>query len=489
MIQPLLTEVQHVLEEPVGNLIDGEEISGRDGAFLDVIDPATGQKIAKVSSAGEHEVDRAVAAARTAFDDGRWRTLSPALKEQRLHALASLIEENAALFTQLDTLDNGMPGALARGFVAGAANIGHYYAGWPTKIEGRLNPTAAGLFSYTTRDPIGVCAGITPWNGPLVVAAAKIFPALAFGNTIVLKPAEQTPLSATVLGRLCREAGIPDGVVNIVHGTGPEVGGRLVVHPGVDKIAFTGSTVVGRDIQARAAASLKRITLELGGKSPNIVFADADLGAAAAGAMAAVWTNSGQICFAGTRLLVERSIHDEFVEQLVQMSRTIEVGPGMSPTSQMGPLVSAQQFERVRNYIEVGLREGANIALGEQPRPGVGYFVPPTIFTGVDNSMRIAQEEIFGPVLAVVPFDTADDALHVANNTQYGLGAGVWTQNLGRAHRVAAGIQTGVVWVNTYHEMEPSIPFGGVKQSGYGKEQGSSSLDTYTQQKSVVIRL
>jgi aldehyde dehydrogenase (NAD+) len=333
-----------------------------------------------------------------------------------------------------------------------------------------------------------VCAGITPWNAPVANPLVKIAPALAFGNTVVIKPAEQTPLSGVRVAELCLEAGIPDGVVNVIHGPG-DVGAALVAHPGVDKVAFTGSTATGKLIQAEAAKTLKRVTLELGGKSPNIIFADADLEAAIPGALLGAFSNSGQICFAGTRLFVERSIHDAVVQALVGAAQQMTVGSGFDAGVQLGPLVSAEQFTRVTEYIAVGQREGAELAVGGNRVGDRGYFVAPTVFSGATNAMRIAREEIFGPVVTVIPFDDESDALRQANDTDFGLGAGIWTRDVSRAHRVAEAVRSGIVWVNTYGDMAHSVPFGGFKQSGLGREFGESAVHAYTETKSVVMKL
>ena len=482
-------ETRSFLSRLQGARIGDAEVFAASGETFDTVDPATEETVATVTASGAQEADLAVRTARAAFEDGRWSSLRPAKQGDRLLALADLIEANATQLAELDVLDLGMPWRLAAGSVQGSAALLRYYAGWPTKIEGSVSPGAGGMFSFVQREPIGVCAAITPWNAPLDVAVGKLAPALACGNTVVIKPAEQTPLSALRLGELCLEAGIPSGVVSILPGLGEAAGAALVDHPGVDKVAFTGSTEVGRLIQVRAAATLKRVTLELGGKSPNVIFADADIEKATSVAAVNIWANAGQTCFAGTRVLVQREVLDEVTEALTERFTAVKVGPGLDRESQMGPLVSAEQLARVNGYIALGKKEGAVVRTGGGQLDRRGYFVEPTIFTGVDNSMRIAREEIFGPVLSVIPFDTEQDAVELANDTPYGLGAGVWTRDLSRALHMSRAIRSGVVWVNTFGVIDHGMPFGGYKQSGYGREFGAASLDAYTELKSVYVRL
>jgi aldehyde dehydrogenase (NAD+) len=487
---PLSDETRAFLGRPsFGHLIGEKVQSSVSGATMYVEDPATGDEFAEVAAGGPEDVDLAVTEARSAFDDGRWRKLAPPEKERCLRRLAQLLADNAGLLAELDVLDNGMPKLFADYTMAMSEEIAGYYAGWPSKLDGVVHPSGEDLMVYTTREPIGVCAAIVPWNGPAAAAVWKIVPAVACGNSIVLKPAEQTPMSAIVLGELCLEAGIPPGVVNVVHGAGETVGKALVDHPGVDKIAFTGSTETGRLIGAAAASTLKRVTLELGGKGANVVFADADLHAAAIAAAATAWGNSGQACLAGTRLLVERSVHDELLGMVIELTRNMKLGSGFDPTVTMGPLVSRVQFERVSGYIALGQQEGASLAYAGDRPDGPGWFVSPTIFTDVRNDMRIAQEEIFGPVLSVIPFDTEEQAYAIANDTQFGLAGAVWTSDVGRAHRAGRAIRSGVVWINSYGELLTNVPYGGMKQSGYGRELGQGSLDIFTETKSVYLRL
>ncbi len=473
------------LERPLfGHVIDGEVVPSLDGATMPVIDPATGLQAATAASGSAADVERAVQSARAAFEDGRWRFLAPLEKERRLRDLGRLLAERGDEFAEVDVIDAGLLRTYCGFIVQFAVDGVDYYAGWPSKLHGTMPPVPSGLVAYEMREPIGVVGLITPWNGPTAVLAF-VAAAISAGNCVVLKPAEQTPMSAVLMAELAIEAGIPPGVFNVVQGVGEVVGAALVADPGVDAISFTGSVGTGSRIQAAAAARVKRVQLELGGKSPFIVFPDADLDAAAAAAMFGVWGASGQVCTCGTRLLAHTDIHDQLVETIVERSRGMRLGSGFDPETEMGPLVSADQLERVQRYVAIGRDEGAELALGGERHGDVGFFHEPTVFTSVRNDMRIAREEIFGPVMSVLEFGSEEEAYTIANDTEYGLAAGVWTKDLARAHRATRALRAGTVWVNTYQMVYPTVSYGGVKQSGHGRNLGTTSIDEVTQIKSV----
>ncbi|MGW0836847.1 aldehyde dehydrogenase family protein [Streptomyces prunicolor] len=469
-------------------LIGGEWTTGTATERVPVLDPATQEQLTTVVQAGSAEVSAAVEAANTAHRDGRWRGLPPRQRRDVLLRLADLVERDAEQLAVLDTLDNGKAIERARGDVELGLQAIRHFAGTPTRLAGTVHASGPDRHVYSVREPVGVVAAVLPWNFPFMIAAWKLAPALAAGCTVVVKPAEQTPLTALRLAALCLEAGVPEGVVNVLTGDG-RTGAELVAHPGVAKVSFTGSTEVGRHIMAAAAPSLKRLTLELGGKSPNIVFADADLDSAVPNAVRAVFGHSGQMCTAGSRLLVERTIVKEFLDRLVPAVEALRIGPGLTGGINIGPLVSQEQYDRVTGYVELGLAEGAGVAVGGEPLPGPGWFVPPTVFTDVTPDMRISREEIFGPVATILPFDSEEEAIALANDTEYGLAAGVWTGSLARAHRTAAALEAGTVWVNTYNEFDPAVAFGGMKQSGLGRDLGDAAVDGFTELKSVTIAL
>ena len=486
-----LASVQQFLSQPIQMLIDGKWRDASDGRWIEAIDPATSQTIGRFPAGTSDDAREAVQAARRAFR-GSWRRMLPYDRGRFLFKLASLIERHADELAQLITLDNGKPLWEAKKEVGTAVSWTEYYAGWTTKLTGDTIPVSIpGQFlNYTTREPLGVVAGITPPNYPLTMPLYKAIPALATGNTVVLKPSEDASLVALRLAALCMEAGIPDGVFNLVTGYGETVGAALAHDDFVDKITFTGSTEVGRELVKASAGNLKRVSLELGGKSPNIVFADADLEAALKGVFMGIFFCQGEICSAGSRLFVEESIYDEFVSQLATMARSVKLGHGLDPETKMGPLVSKSQQQRVLNYVQIGNSEKAVALSGGRAPSGSlasGCFVEPTVFAQVNNAMRIAQEEIFGPVVCAIPFHDLPDATAKGNDSPFGLAAGVWTRDIRKAHQAAAALDVGTVWVNCYNAFDNASPWGGFKQSGWGREKGPYGLDLFTQIKSVII--
>ncbi|NBE51859.1 aldehyde dehydrogenase family protein [Streptomyces boluensis] len=491
---PVLDSVKQFISAPKRLLIGGEWVDAASGRTFATYDPATGGKITDVAHGAAEDVDRAVAAARRAYE-GPWGRFTPAERQSLLWRVGDALLARAEEFGQLESIDNGKSAAIAQGVdVVWAANVFHYYAGWATKIEGRtVTPSVPWLpgtewHAYTLREPVGVCAQIIPWNFPLLMASWKIAPALACGNTVVLKPAEQTPLTALLLGEVFQELGFPEGVFNVVTGYG-DAGAALASHDAVDKVAFTGSTEVGKKIVDAAKGNLKKVSLELGGKSPNIVFADADLEAAIAGSANAWLFNHGQCCVAGTRLFVEDSIFDEFTQGVAEFVSQVKVGPGLDPATQLGPLVSQEQLDRVTGYLNQGLADGARALTGGGRIGTTGFYVEPTVLVDVRDDMSVVREEIFGPVVAAMPFSAAEGPVAAANDSEFGLAAGIWTQDLSRAHRVARQLKAGSVWVNSYNAFDTALPFGGYKQSGWGRELGEAALDLYTQTKAVNIQL
>jgi len=475
-------------------LIGGEWRDAVSGHRIDVQDPATGEVVTSVPASGAADVDLAVKAARAAFESREWGAARPVDRERWLLKLADLLEANAAELAEIETIDNGKPLVISqRVDVPSAVDFLRYCAGWATKIEGTtVEPSLSGFrknefFAYTRREPVGVVGAIIPWNFPLLMAVWKIGPALATGCSIVLKPAEDTPLSALRLAALALDAGVPPGAFNVVTGDGPTAGAALAAHPGIDKVAFTGSTAVGKRIGQAALENMTRLSLELGGKSPVIVLDDVDPAVAASGAANAIFFNSGQVCVAGSRLYVQRKAYDAVLDGVTAIAAKMRIGPGMEKGTQLGPLVSERQLQRVSGYVQAGLDEGATLVAGGARHGTRGWFHQPTILTGVGASARVAQEEIFGPVLVATPFDDLDDIAAVANNTAYGLSASIWSNDLRRVHRLIPRIKAGTVWVNCHGLLDNALPFGGYKQSGIGREMGRAMIDLYTETKSVLM--
>jgi phenylacetaldehyde dehydrogenase len=496
---PMTVTLDRSVEEFIGAprqlFINGQWADAASGRTFDTPNPATGETLARIAEGDAEDIDRAVRAARRAFEEGPWSRMTASERGRIIWRIGDLILEHTDELAQLESLDNGKPFVVAQAAdVPLAADLFHYMAGWATKIEGNtINISVpympgANFHSYTLREPVGVVGQIIPWNFPLLMAAWKLGPALATGNCVVLKPAEQTPLTAIKLAELIAEAGVPDGVVNVVPGYGETAGAALAAHNDVDKVAFTGSTEVGKLIVAAAAGNLKKVTLELGGKSPNIVFDDADQ-AAVEGAANAIFFNHGQCCVAGSRLFVQQSRFDEVVDGVAEIAKSIKLGSGLDEGTQMGPLVSDEQFRRVTGFLESGKADGATAVTGGGRFGDRGYFVEPTVLTNTTPQMKVVREEIFGPVVVAAPFSDLDEIAAVANDTEYGLGAGIWTKDISKAHALAKKIRAGTVWINCYNVFDAALPFGGYKQSGWGREMGHEVLNNYTEVKAVTAQL
>jgi phenylacetaldehyde dehydrogenase len=495
MTVTLEKNVENFIATPHKLFINGQWVDAASGKTFETPNPATGETLARVAEGGTEDIERAVRAARKAFDDGPWGRMTPSERGRLVWKIGDLIAEHNDELAQLEALDNGKPFAVAKvADVPLSADMFWYMAGWATKIEGNTLSISvpympgANWHSYTLREPVGVVGQIIPWNFPLLMAAWKLAPALACGCTVVLKPAEQTPLTALRLAELIAEAGLPDGVLNVVPGFGETAGGSLAAHPAVDKVAFTGSTEVGKLIVHAAAGNLKKVSLELGGKSPNVVFADAD-DSAVAGAASAIFFNHGQCCVAGSRLFVEQNRFDEVVNGVAEIAKSIKLGPGVDPGTEMGPMVSQEQLERVTGYLESGRAEGATALAGGGRHGDRGYFVEPTVLTNTHGNMKVVREEIFGPVVVAAPFSDLDEIAAQANDTPYGLGAGIWTKDISKAHALAKKLKVGSVYVNCYNIFDAALPFGGYKESGWGREMGHEVLENYTEVKAVTTLL
>jgi aldehyde dehydrogenase (NAD+) len=492
MISPMPAPAEaQLLPAATKLLINNCWVPSESGKTFATVNPSTGEEICQVAEADAADVDKAVLAARAAFEQGPWKKMRASERGRLLHRLADLIEQNADALARLESMDNGKPLSIAKAVdVAKTVACYRYFAGWADKVQGKTIPIDGDFFCFTRHEPIGVVGQIIPWNYPMLMQAWKLAPALATGNTVVMKPAEQTPLSALRVGELIVEAGFPEGVVNLLPGFGHTAGAAIARHMDIDKVAFTGSTEVGRLImEAAARSNLKRITLELGGKSPNIIFEDVDLDEAVEGAHLGLFVNQGQSCCAGSRVFVEEKIYDEFVEKSIARALKRKVGDPLDPRTDQGPQVSQSQFDSVMGYIEAGKSEGATLACGGERVGDRGYFVQPTVFSGVQDEMTIAREEIFGPVMSVIPFKDVDEVIKRANRTPYGLAAGVWTRDIKKALAVANGVRAGTVWVNCYHVLDTRAPFGGFKQSGIGRELGEYGLQQYTEVKTVTVKL
>ena len=487
MEKPRTVKAPVVKDQPL--FIDGRFVDSSDQKTFATINPATGETICQVAEASAQDVDRAVKAARRALESSPWKTMDAADRGKLMFKLADLVEENAEDLAVLEAFNSGKTINDARGDVQGVLNTLRYYAGWADKIEGRTIPVRGNFLSYTLRQPVGVVGQIIPWNFPLLMLAWKWGPALACGNCIVMKLAEQTPLTGMRLAELALEAGFPDGVINVLNGMGETTGQAMVVHPGIDKIAFTGHVDTAKIISKAAADTLKRCTFELGGKSPNVIFADADLPAAVAGAFHAIYFHGGQCCTAGSRLFVEDKIHGEFVDRLAAATKSRKIGDPLDTGTEQGPQVSKEQMDKILGYVDVGQKQGAKLVAGGKRVGNRGFYVEPTIFDNVRDDMAIARDEIFGPVVSVLPFKGVDELLKRANDTNYGLAAAVWTKDIDKAHLYAREVKAGTVWVNCYHVVDTTTPFGGFKQSGQGRENGEAAIEHYTELKTVTVKL